>query len=49
MNKLAIRKPTAKKIGDLAVKDAESVKGGESLSLNFTKVEYKYTPYSDSK
>jgi hypothetical protein len=42
MNKLATKKPTVKKLEDLAVKDAGNVSGG--LSLNFTKIEYKYAP-----
>ena len=41
MKKLTTKKPTAKKIEDLAVKDAGSVNGG--LSLNFSKIEYKYS------
>jgi hypothetical protein len=36
---------TPKKVDDLGVKDAAQVVGGkptESLSINFTKVEYRY-------
>ena len=52
MKKVSARKATAKKVEDLVVKDDTSVTGGaavaarptESLSLNFTKIEYKYTP-----
>ena len=44
MNKQATKKSTVKKIEDLAVKDGSNVNGG--LSLNFSKIEYKYTPYS---
>ena len=46
MKKLATRKSTVTKIEDLAVKGAENVRGG--LSLNFTKIEYKTTPLSNS-
>ena len=50
MKKVSTKKAAAKKIEDLEVKDAAKVTGGagsggdrptESLSLNFTKVEYK--------
>jgi len=45
MNKQATKKSTVKKIEDLAVKDGSNVNGG--LSLNFSKIEYKYTPFDD--
>ena len=52
MKKISRRKAAAKQVEDLVVKDDANVTGGaaaterptESLSLNFTKVEYKYTP-----
>ena len=45
MKKVSAKK-VAKKVGDLVVKDGASVTGGtdrptETLSLNFTKVQYK--------
>ena len=43
MKKVSTKKATTpNKIEDLAVKDDAKVTGG--LSLNFTKVEYKYVP-----
>ena len=53
MKKVRTKKATtAKKVEDLVVKDDANITGGavsaerptESLSLNFTQVEYKYTP-----
>jgi hypothetical protein len=41
MKKISTRKAAAKKVEDLVVKDDANVTGG--LSLNFSKIEYKYT------
>jgi hypothetical protein len=42
MKKVSARKASpAKKVEDLVVKDDANVTGG--LSLNFSKIEYKYT------
>ena len=43
MKKVSTKKAT-NKVEDLPVKDDAKVAGG--LSLNFTKVEYKYVPYN---
>ena len=46
MKSLHTKSQASKATKDLGPRDGRDVKAG-SLSINFTKIEYKYTPYDD--